>query len=367
MIENNHRYVALDVFRGLAIGLMILVNTPGDWGSVYSPLLHSEWEGLTPTDLVFPFFLYIVGASIFFAFREQGFLMSKPTMTKVLRRFLILFALGLALNCYNAYLLNQPNVRVMGVLQRISICYLLGTILIFLCKTRALYAICILALIGYNLLFVLLGGDEPYSLDRNILALVDSFFLGEERMWKINGTSFEPEGLLSSIPATVTLIFGFESARRLSSYSEPCKALYRLMVWGGLCLSLGYYLAQYVPINKNLWSVPFVFISGGFALWVLAFCVVVADVFRWSPLVYPLKVYGSNSLFIYCLSWLLATLPYAITIDSAGGKSLVQLIWLGLQPALSPRQASLSFALFHVVAFWAVSWALYKKKTFIKI
>lgn len=367
MIQTNTRYIALDVFRGLAIALMILVNTPGSWSNVYAPLLHSEWNGLTPTDLVFPFFLYIVGASMFFAFRTKGLRITKSVLMRVVRRSAILFLLGLLLNAYNMFLLDLPDLRIMGVLQRISLCYLIGSILVLTCKTKMVYLLTALALLGYYAFFMLFGGTAPFSIEGSVVAMIDQAIIGKAHMWQLQGVAFEPEGLMSTIPATVTLLFGFETARKMSFCSNSLLALRGTILYGALSVLLGCLLSDLMPINKNIWSVSFVFVGAGCALFVLALCVLIADVLRWSALVSPLEIYGTNPLFVYCLSWLFTTFTYAVTVDGRGTLSLVKYLWLGMQPELSPQLASFSFAFVHVVLFWLVSWVLYYKKIFIKI
>lgn len=364
------RFIALDMFRGLAIALMILVNTPGDWGSVYAPLLHSSWHGLTPTDIVFPCFLFIVGASIFFAFNKRGFVLNRNTVLKVLRRSVIMFAIGFCLNVYNAVLLDADSIRIMGVLQRIAICYFMGALLVLSCRISTVYWVSAATLGLYCLVLVVFGGQSPFGFENSIVATFDRAILGEAHMWTMHGVAFDPEGLMSTFPATITLLMGFEAARRLSSLPDSFAALRQLIVAGVGLLIVGYAISIYMPINKNIWSVSFVFVAGGFAMFILAVCVYVADIVKLSVISEPLRIYGTNPLLIYCLSWLMATGFMAIVPSDFGfssSESLYALLWQSLLPLMSPQLASLMFALAHVLFFWMLALFFYRRGIIVKI
>jgi len=366
----SSRFIALDMFRGLAIASMILVNTPGDWGNVYAPLRHSSWHGLTPTDIVFPCFLFIVGASIYFAFKQSGFVLSLPSVTKIIKRSVLMFAIGFALNIYNMVLLDTDSIRIMGVLQRISICYLFGALLVLSFQITTIYWISGFILSTYFLLFTLFGGHSPYSFEGNIVALVDRSILGESQMWKMNGIAFDPEGVLSTFPAIITLLLGFEAARRLGTLPDRYAALRHLIIIGVGLLALGYVVSLYMPINKNIWSVSFVFVSGGFAVLILAVCVFFADILTLRVISEPLRIYGTNPLLIYCLSWLLATGFIALRLDVLGGASTESLygwLWQLLLPYMPPKLASLVFALAHVLFFWLLALLLYRRGVILRI
>lgn len=370
MNSPSSRFIALDMFRGLAIALMILVNTPGDWSHVYSPLLHSNWHGLTPTDVVFPCFLFIVGASIFFAFSPTGFVLNRAAVSKVFKRSAIMFAIGVGLNVYNAALLDLDSIRIMGVLQRIAICYLLATMLVLSCRISTIYWVSALTLTSYLLLFIVSGGHSPFAFEDNIVGTIDRAILGEPYMWTMRGVAFDPEGLISTFPATITLLMGFETARRLSTASSPYIALRQLMLAGFGLLVIGYLSSWLMPINKNLWSVSFVFSSGGIATFVLAACVYLSDIKQISLISEPLRIYGTNPLLIYCLSWLMATGFMSITLGAFGSsnsESLYTFLWRLLLPTMPAELASLVFALAHVLFFWFVAVFFYRRGIILKI
>lgn len=370
MKSSTTRFLALDMFRGLAIALMILVNMPGDWGHVYSPLLHSSWHGLTPTDIVFPCFLFIVGASIFFSFRASSFTLSPASLKKIIIRSALMFAIGFGLNIYNMLLLDINSVRIMGVLQRISLCYFFGALIVLSFRISKVYLICGIILGTYFALFALLGGDSPFGFERNIVALLDRSILGESHMWKMNGTPFEPEGLLSTLPAIVTLLLGFETSRILSKYKNVHSILKHLTLLGFGLLVAGWIVSFYMPINKNIWSVSFVFLSAGLAVLILASCVFFADVLKIGALCEPLRIYGTNPLLIYCLSWMLATGLIALKVSLFGSistESVYSWLWQLLLPFMPPKLASLLFALAHVLLFWLLALWLYRRNFILKL
>ncbi len=364
---NKTRFLALDVFRGLTIALMILVNTPGDWGHVYSPLLHVPWNGISLADVVFPFFLFIVGASVFFAFNRQGLVLTSESFLKVVKRSIIMFAIGFGLNVYNTVLLDLDSVRIMGVLQRIAICYCIGSLLILSCRIRTLYLVSILLLIAYYVIFIVVGGEHPFVFEDNIVGRFDQLILGEAHMWKMNGVAFDPEGLLSTIPAVVSLLFGFETARRL--HLLPSAKGAKLLVIVGVSLVLIAYLLSFImQINKNIWSVSYVVLTAGLAMLLLFACVCLLGIKQATFLSRPLQIYGTNPLFVYCLSWLMATAFMAIPVEVNGSvTSLYTALWQFLLPLFAPNSASLVFALLHVVFFWYISFILYRKNIIVRI
>ncbi len=370
MKSSTARFLALDMFRGIAIASMILVNTPGDWGHVYSSLLHSSWHGLTPADIVFPCFLFIVGASIFFAFRASNFTLSPASFAKIVKRSALMFAIGFSLNIYNMLLLDTDSVRIMGVLQRISLCYFLGALIALSFQITTVYLICGATLSAYYALFVLLGGDSPFSLEHNIVALIDRSILGDSQMWKMNGISFDPEGILSTLPATVTLLLGFETTRILTRCTNTRSALKHLVFLSLGLLLVGWGVSFYMPINKNIWSASFVLVSGGLAVLILALCVCCSDILKLSTICEPLKIYGTNPLLIYCLSWMLATGLMALKLSLLGAsstESAYSWLWQLLLPFMPPKLASLLFALAHVLLFWLLALWLYRRNFILKL
>jgi len=361
-MTTQHRFVALDVLRGLIIALMILVNTPGSWSHVYSPLLHAAWDGFTFADIVFPGFLFIVGAAMAFSLKHAS--LNRAMLLKIGKRSLILFGCGLLLNWLGRW--DLAELRIPGVLQRIALCYLLASLLILTLSHRGLWLAALGLLVGYFAILHL--SDEPFSLQHNIVRTVDLALLGEQHLYHGFGLAFDPEGLLSCLPATVNVLLGFLVARGLQQQtaSQGLRAL--LLLSGGLLLA-ALLLHFSWPVNKPLWSGSYALLSSGLLVLLLALLVYVLDVKQWLAWSEPLRIYGTNPLFIYMLSWV-----WTVCIDRlwlvGDGEQAQSIYALGYQALaqLFPAQfASLVFALIHVGLFWLVSWELYRRRIFIKI
>lgn len=376
------RFVALDALRGLILALMILVNTPGSWSAVYSPLLHADWHGFTFADLVFPGFLFVVGAAMFFALKTQAW--GVASVQKVLRRTLLMFVLGLGLNFL--WVPDFSQMRLMGVLQRIALCYGLAALLVLALKpcftgAKQQYGMPVLAAVVLLLYWCLLQlGADPYSLSDNIVGVVDRALLGEHRLYQGFGMPFDPEGLLSTLGAVVNVLLGFWVAGELSKRNAKAGMLWLLAV-GALMLLLSQLLAPFWPVNKALWTGSYVLQSTGLLLWLLALMVWLVDIRNFGFIAQPLRVYGSNPLFIYILSWCWTVLLSKVLVwqvagvGSAAGTvgiestemSAYQWLYQLLQSVLADKPASLLFALLHVGLFWFISYVLYRRQIFIKI
>lgn len=364
------RFVALDALRGFILALMILVNTPGSWSAVYSPLLHAKWHGFTFADLVFPGFLFVVGAAMFFALKNQQW--GAASIQKVLRRTLLMFVLGLGLNFLWTPDLSQ--MRLMGVLQRIALCYGLAALLVLACKAwfsgaQQQYAVPLLAAVVLLFYWCLLQlGGEPYSLAGNIAGVIDRAVLGEHRLYQGFGMPFDPEGLLSTLGAVVNVLLGYWVAGELSK-RQPKAGMWWLLLLGALMLLLSQFIALFWPINKALWTGSYVLLSTGLLLWLLALMVWLVDIRGYRYISEPLRVYGSNPLFIYILSWCWTVLlSKTLVFQSADGDiSAYQWLYQALQTVFADKPASLLFALLHVGLFWLISYLLYRRQIFIKI
>lgn len=357
-----NRYLALDAFRGLTIALMILVNTPGSWGFVYSPLLHANWHGLTPTDLVFPFFMFIVGSAMFFAFKKHDFTLTPAIAFKIIKRGILIFLIGLFLNAY-PFSIAVDDWRVMGVLQRIGIAYLFAAFIVLSVKRRGVLLISLSILVFYSLLLMSVSGGA-FTLENNLVRTIDLAVLSAAHMYGGMGIAFDPEGLLSTLPSVVSVLFGFEITRYISDI--PCKktSMKKLLQLGVLAVIIGMTCGMFVPINKALWTMPYVIITTGIASLTLAFFVYLIDIKKIGRPVEPLFVYGTNPLFIYVISWLWVA---SYGLFSLSGVPLHQWMFQGLAAVMPEKLASFTFALSHVVLFWWFSKCLYQRKIFIKI
>lgn len=360
----KQRFLALDVMRGLTLALMILVNTPGSWEFVYAPLLHADWHGATPTDFVFPFFMFIVGSAMYFAVRGLRTLDSAAQSKKILRRVALLFLIGVLLAAFPfAESLNQW--RVMGVLQRIAIAYGFAAFIILYFGFNGRVIICAILLIGYWALLNL--SADPYSLEHNIVRQFDLSLLGASHLWQGKGIAFDPEGILSTLPSIVNVIIGFEATRVLLASEDKEKALGKLFVSALALIGLALLWNMFFPINKSLWTSPFVLLTCGVAILVLILLVKLeqsAAANSIKPLYHFFEIIGKNPLFIYVLSGLLATTLYLIPI---GEQSAYAALYGALRSFTDPYFASLLFALLMVGILWFVAWVLHKRNIIISL
>ncbi|ROS01428.1 putative acyltransferase [Sinobacterium caligoides] len=355
------RYLSIDIMRGLTVIAMILVNTPGSWDYVYAPLSHASWHGYTPTDLIFPFFLFIVGSAMCLS-------MSRDTGSKVLRlkklwsRGAKIFAIGLALHFY-ASGFDFSSLRIMGVLQRIGLAYVLAGSLIICLDHRRAALMSIIILLAYSLM--LLGSDDPYSLSGNVVAELDRYILGAAHMWQKDGVAFDPEGLLSTLPVIATIIIGYKTTYYLSVSSDRLRAVMVLLASALVMLVMGYVVASSVPINKNLWTPSYVLISGAWAIAVLAVFVLLVDVLglqRWGR---PLLWFGANPMALYVISWAWTVTYYKFSI---AGQPFYDYLYACFNAMIAdPYLASLLFAMAHIALFGVLARWLYRRGIFIKI
>ncbi len=363
--KKSKRIVALDAFRGLTIATMITVNNPGSWEFVYPPLRHAAWNGCTPTDLVFPFFLFIVGVAMFFSFRIYNNELSKPVVIKTIRRTILIFAIGLALNAF-PYIIDYSELRIMGVFQRIALAYGVGAILCLWLSPRKLIYTLAAILVGY---WALLGLSVPtgaYELETNLVRVVDLAILGENHVYGGFGLPFDPEGFLSTIPAIGTVILGYLTGLLIYKVKEQEKIVLHLFLYGFPLVVVGMIWDAWFPINKALWTSSYVLYTAGLAMVMLAFFIWFIDVKGYTKWSNPLVVFGMNPLFIFVLSGLYVKTLYKIPSE-AYGNGYSWLYNTVFVPIGGNMNGSLMFALTHIVLFWLIVLFLYRKKIFIKI
>ena len=358
------------MFRGLTIAGMILVNTPGSWSYVYAPLRHAEWHGWTPTDLVFPFFLFIVGCAMWFSFRKHEHRPSRPLLIRIVRRTALIFLVGLALNAF-PFVDPIGELRIMGVLQRIALAYGIGAVLCLYLPRLKLAVAGGALLVGYWLLLVIFGGTDPYGLETNLVRRVDLALLGADRLYQGFGVAFEPEGLLSTIPAVGTVIAGFFVGRLVGLGVHMSATLRRMILWGTVAIGGGLLWSLSFPINKPLWTSSYVLLTGGLAALFLAAVIWIVDVRGIRGWAWPFKVFGMNPLFAYALSilWVRALYGLIRFSDGEGGVAngygwLYETVFV---PLAGPMNGSLLFALAHVALVWVVTWLLYRRRIFLKL
>ncbi len=362
----SKRLISLDVMRGIALIGMIIVNTPGTWAHVYPPLEHAEWNGLTPTDLVFPFFLFMVGIAITLAFKKRIQTGASKTdlMKKVLIRSVIIFALGIFLWLFPGF--DFSNIRIPGVLQRIALVYLFCS-LIFMntsWKGQAWWGAGLL--LGYWIVmtkFPVPGIGKPMlEPGQNLAAWLDSLLI-PGNMWQ--GT-WDPEGLLSTLPSIATGIGGMLAGFLILSSLPQERKIIWLLVAGVLSLAVGYLWSLDFPVNKNLWSSSFVLVTGGMALLLLGTLYWFIDVLNyksWTPF---FVAFGSNAITAYVLHGVLADILGMIKVS--GDTNLRQYTYQGLvNLGMGPEFASFFWAICYMLLCFIPIWIMYKKHIIVKI
>lgn len=369
------RLLSLDVFRGITIAGMLLVNNPGSWSHVYDPLEHAKWHGWTPTDLIFPFFLFIVGVAMAFSFAAQEAKGSGrgETMGKVARRSAVLFALGLVLAAFPFYDADLSTLRIPGVLQRIGVAFFLASAVVLFTGPRTQAGVTAAILLGYwaAMRWVPVPGYGAGSLepDANLAAYVDRAVLGSAHLWKQSKT-WDPEGLLSTLPAVATVLLGVFAGRWIRSGRPPAEKTVWLFLAGSAGLLLGVAWHAAFPINKNLWTSSYVVFTAGMALHFLAACYWLVDVRGWKRWAFPFVLFGVNAIAAFFLSGILARILVLVTWSGPGGEAVTLKGWLHqtlFASWLPPHAASLAFAISFVLLWMGVMWAFWRRKVFIKV
>ncbi len=366
------RLVSLDVLRGATIAAMILVNNPGSWNTVYAQLRHASWHGWTFTDLIFPFFLFIVGVAIVFAFSKklETDTPKKELYKKIIRRTLILFGLGLFLNGFPYFELS--SLRIPGVLQRIAICYLFASIIFLHASVRWQMIWAGGLLFVYWMLMVWIPvpgvGAGSFAKGANFAAYIDSLIL-KGHMWSVTKT-WDPEGLISTIPAISTTLFGVLTGHLLRSKKSPQKMTQWLLGLGAAGTVIGLIWGIWLPVNKSLWTSSYAVLMAGLTLLCLAVCYYLIDVKEYRKAIHPFMVYGMNAITVYVLSGIVAKLSWIIKWTTAGGDEISLKSWIYenlFASWLNGYNASLAYALSFIMIMYLCMLILYKKKIFIKI
>lgn len=371
-MEKQERLYSLDVFRGITVAAMILVNNPGSSDNVYSPLLHASWNGCTPTDLIFPFFLFVVGVSIHFAYSSKvksGLI--KNIFLKITKRALIIFGLGLFMAWFPVFSIERlSHLRIPGVLQRISLVFFFCSLIYFKSNWLTQIRILIVLLLGYFILmnFIPVPGIGKANLEpeTNLAAWLDQLLL-HGHLW-VKTKTWDPEGILSTIPAIATGILGILTGQLFSKIKEPAEKVVWMFFIGSLLIVSGLTLDLIFPINKSLWTSSYVLYTGGIAMLFFASCYWFIDVkgfIQWSK---PFTYYGTNAIFVFVASGLLAKMMVRIKIDEEGITSLWSFLYSEYYASwLSPKDASLLFAISLLALFFIILQQMNKHKIYIKV
>jgi len=391
----KERYHSLDVFRGATVALMILVNNPGSWGHIFPPLDHAEWHGCTPTDLVFPFFLFAVGNAMAFVIpRLQQTGNDGLFWGKVLKRFALIFLIGLFLN-WSPFIKwsgdqlvfkswvdpTNPDVgiRLLGVLQRIAICYLFASIIAYYTKPKLTFYIGTVILLLYWWMTYAFGNPaDPYSLKGFFGTQIDINLLGKAHVYKGEGVPFDPEGLISAISAIVQVLFGYMIGLYIREKGKNFEMLSNLFVAGAIFIFAGFAWDMAFPINKKIWTSSYVVYTTGLAIMVLGVFIYLLEFKNakgaWSRF---FDVFGKNPLFIFVMSGFLPRVLGLIRIpgwQDANGKMnyhspfswFYEHVCKIILPN-DPRIGSLVYAICMVAMYWFLAWILDRKKIYIKV
>ncbi len=369
MKKTSGRLVSLDIFRGITIAFMIIVNTPGSWDHVYAPLRHSKWHGCTPTDLVFPVFLFIVGVSMWFSFKKYGHELNSGSLLRVVRRTVSIFALGLFLNIFPSFDRDYSTLRIFGVLQRIALAYGLGAIICMSVNRDYLWVVTAFLLLSYWALLALFGGADPYSLDGNLVLKIDKLLLGEAHLPRSFGIPFDPLGLLSTIPSLGTVIIGYYTGEMVGKGPAAAKTVLKIMLIGAAMTGLGLLWGKLFPINKPLWTSSYVLFSAGIAMVILSLIYWLADVAKIRKWGVFFLVFGTNALFSYFLSGVWTKTMQSIPIGE-GENRLNLYSWFYEKicvPVAGNLNGSLMFAIIQMLLIWVIALILYRKKIMIRL
>lgn len=358
------RFVSLDVLRGLTVVGMILVNAQGV-GERFPFLSHCAWDGCRLADMVYPFFLFIVGAAIYFVFRKTNFELNGQVVKKILKRGALIFLIGFALNIFP--ILGEPAYwRILGVMQRIAIVYVVASFLALWLKQPLRIAILTAAiLLGYWALLAIPG----YTLEDNVVLSVDRFLFGEEHLFTGYGIYFDPEGLVSSIPSVANALIGFMVAAGLLADHRKNGLPWRTAAAGAALIAAGLLWNVVFPFNKPLWTSSFVLYTCGWAtvVWVLSF--VLIDLKGWTGWTGFFRVFGTNALFTYILSELMLILNDMFPFNAGDEQYLVN-TWLDkylfCHLTTTPMRAAL-WGILMLAVCWLATYPLYKRKIFIKL
>lgn len=375
MAATTQRFTALDVFRGMTICLMIIVNTPGNGATTYSPLLHAKWHGFTPTDLVFPSFLFAVGNAMSFVMKKWETLPQSTVVWKILKRTFIIFLLGYLMYWFPFVKRDATNnfvfapfeeTRVFGVLQRIALCYGIAALMIYFLKPKTALIISIAFLFVYwILLYAFAGTGDPLDMQGNFGSVIDRWLLNEKHLYHGEGVAFDPEGLLSTMPAVANVVAGYVVGKYIQEKGNTYEGLTKLLLTGAGLLFAAYCWNLVFPVNKKLWTSSFVVNTVGLDCIIIAAVIYFIHFKHKTNWTYFFEVFGRNPLFIYLLSELGATLLYFFRADPK--TTLYQWIYNNIFVHAGNYFGSFLFAVSFMLFCWLVGYVLDKKKIYVRV
>ncbi|MCC7401424.1 MAG: DUF5009 domain-containing protein [Chitinophagaceae bacterium] len=370
---SSNRNLALDVFRGMTLCFMIIVNTPGNEATSFSPLLHARWNGFTATDLVFPSFLFAVGNSMSFVWKKWETWTTGHVVWRIIKRTAIIFLLGYLMYWFpffrldkNHHILPFPisETRIMGVLQRIALCYGIASLMIYFLKEKTTVIICVISLFAYWIILYVFGDPaNPLSMRGNAGFYFDRWLMGEKHMYHGEGVAFDPEGWLSTLPAISNVVAGYLAGKWIQKKSDY-EGVVKLLLWGAGLMVCGYFWDLLFPINKKLWTSSYVVYTIGIDCVIIGSLVYLVQLKGKIEWTYFFRVFGKNTLFVYLLSELLAIVLLTIPMENL---SFYKWLYNNIFIYAGAYLGSLLFALAYMLLCWAVAYWLDKKKIYIKV
>jgi predicted acyltransferase len=375
MPSSSQRFLALDVFRGMTICFMIIVNTPGSGQFSYSPLEHARWHGFTPTDLVFPSFLFAVGNAMSFVMAKWANLSQSQVLGKIFKRTLIIFLCGYLLYWFPFVEMDKDNhlilspisqTRILGVLQRIALAYCIASLLIYYLKPKASVIIGGIILLLYWGVMMWFGDpNDPLSMTGNIGYKIDKWLMGENHMYHGEGVAFDPEGWLSTLPSVVNVIAGYIAGQFLQQKGKTYEGLSKMLLAGFACIVVAYFWDLVFPINKKLWTSSFVLYTVGLDCVIISAIIYVVDFLGKTKWTYFFTVFGKNPLFIYLVSEVGAGVLYIIQPQ----KNVALNSWLyeNIYKHAGLYFGSLLFAVSWMLFCWLVGYILDKRKIYVRV
>ena len=374
-MSSSQRFLALDVFRGMTICLMIIVNTPGDSLNTFAPLHHAKWHGFTPTDLVFPSFLFVVGNALSFVMKSWEQKTTGYVVGKILKRTLIIFLLGYLMYWFpfvkhddaGHWMLSPiSETRILGVLQRIALCYGFASLMLYFLKTRLTVIISIgLLLLYWGLCFWFGDPYDPLSLQGNAGLRFDLWLRGEAHLYHGEGVAVDPEGFLSTLPAIVNVVAGFVAGQYIQKKRKTYEGITHLLLAGFSLVVIAYFWNFIFPINKKLWTSSFVLHTVGLDCMILAAVIYIVDIKHRVKWTYFFEAFGKNPLFVYLVSELLVTVMNMI--EPSPDTSLFSWIYTHIFSYVGAYWGSLCFSVCYMLVCWAVGYGLDKKKIYVRV
>jgi predicted acyltransferase len=374
-MNSSQRFLALDVLRGMTICFMIIVNTAGNESTTYPPLMHAHWFGFTPTDLVFPTFMFVVGNAMSFAMKKWESRPDAYVNWKIFKRALLIFLLGFLMYWFPFVHWNDSDhlqfnsfshTRVMGVLQRIALGYFFAAMLIRYLKPATVYRLSFIFLFLYWFILLFFGGDHPYDLLTNAGTKLDLWLFGPDHLYHGEGVAFDPEGILSTLPAIANVTFGYAAGRWVQEKGKSFEGLAKLLLAGVLSVVLALSWDWFFPISKKLWTGSFVLLTVGIDCILLGGLIYIIDFLQRTRWTYFFQVFGKNPLFIYLLSELGATMLWFIPVG-ADRQPLYEWLFQNIFRHAGMYFGSFLFAISYMLFCWLIGYILDKRRIYVRV